>query len=406
MSTTDGNSRATRPKKPKKILLVAGEVSGDLHGSHLVEALQRIDPEVQFFGIGGEGLEKRGMKILYPAQSLSVVGITEVFVKLRTILKALGGLKRSLEREKPDLVILIDFPEFNLRLAKIAHRRGIPVVYYISPQIWAWRPQRIKLIARVVKKMIVLFPFEVPLYESAGVDVEWVGHPLLDIVKPTLSKEKALGEFGLDPKRRTIGLLPGSRIHEIERLLPPLLAAADLLHQEIPDLQFVIPLAPGISRTTLSSPMKDLSFPVQLVEGLPYDVMNLCELLIMSSGTATLEGAILGKPMIIIYKVSLLSYWVGRALIRVDHIGLVNLVAEKEIAPELIQRDVNPERISDEAFRILRDPIRSRKMAELMNDIRQKLGEPGAAQRAASIVYSILHEAESSQINANFKIQN
>ncbi|MGZ3493349.1 MAG: lipid-A-disaccharide synthase, partial [Thermodesulfobacteriota bacterium] len=166
--------------KSKKILLVAGEVSGDLHGSHLVEALQRIEPEIQFFGVGGEGLERRGMKLLYPAHSLSVVGITEVFVKLRAILKALGGLKRSLEREKPDLIILIDFPEFNLRLAKIARRRGIPVVYYISPQIWAWRPHRIKLIARVVKKMIVLFPFEVPLYESAGVDVEWVGHPLLD----------------------------------------------------------------------------------------------------------------------------------------------------------------------------------------------------------------------------------
>jgi len=394
MSTTKKNSRPTEPIKSRKILLVAGEVSGDLHGSHLVEALQRIEPEIQFFGVGGEGLKRRGMKLLYPAQSLSVVGITEVFVKLRTVLKALRGLKGSLEREKPDLIILIDFPEFNLRLAKIARRRGIPVVYYISPQIWAWRPQRIKLIARVVKKMIVLFPFEVPLYETAGVDVEWVGHPLLDIVKPTLPKEKAFLEFGLDPKRRTVGLLPGSRIHEIERLLPPLLASAHLLQKEIPDLQFVIPLAPGISRTILSSQMKNISFPVKVVEGFTYDVMNLSELLIMASGTATLEGAILGKPMIIVYKVSLPSYWVGRALIRVDHIGLVNLVAEREIAPELIQKDVNPERIADEASRILRDPILSRKMAESMDEVRQKLGEPGAAQRAAQIVSSLLHETE------------
>jgi lipid-A-disaccharide synthase len=394
MSTTKKNSRPTEPIKSRKILLVAGEVSGDLHGSHLVEALQRIEPEIQFFGVGGEGLKRRGMKLLYPAQSLSVVGITEVFVKLRTVLKALRGLKGSLEREKPDLIILIDFPEFNLRLAKIARRRGIPVVYYISPQIWAWRPQRIKLIARVVKKMIVLFPFEVPLYETAGVDVEWVGHPLLDTVKPTLPKEKAFREFGLDPKRRTVGLLPGSRIHEIERLLPPLLASAHLLQKEIPDLQFVIPLAPGISRTILSSQMKNISFPVKVVEGFTYDVMNLSELLIMASGTATLEGAILGKPMIIVYKVSLPSYWVGRALIRVDHIGLVNLVAEREIAPELIQKDVNPERIADEASRILRDPILSRKMAESMDEVRQKLGEPGAAQRAAQIVSSLLHETE------------
>ena len=394
MSTTKKNSRPTEPIKSRKILLVAGEVSGDLHGSHLVEALQRIEPEIQFFGVGGEGLKRRGMKLLYPAQSLSVVGITEVFVKLRTVLKALRGLKGSLEREKPDLIILIDFPEFNLRLAKIARRRGIPVVYYISPQIWAWRPQRIKLIARVVKKMIVLFPFEVPLYETAGVDVEWVGHPLLDIVKPTLPKEKAFREFGLDPKRRTVGLLPGSRIHEIERLLPPLLASTLLLQKEIPDLQFVIPLAPGISRTILSSQMKNISFPVKVVEGFTYDVMNLSDLLIMASGTATLEGAILGKPMIIVYKVSLPSYWVGRALIRVDHIGLVNLVAEREIAPELIQKDVNPERIADEASRILRDPILSRKMAESMDEVRQKLGEPGAAQRAAQIVSSLLHETE------------
>jgi lipid-A-disaccharide synthase len=380
--------------KSKKILLVAGEVSGDLHGSHLVEAIQRIEPEIQFLGVGGESLKRRGMKLLYPAHSLSVVGLTEVFIKLRSILEALQRLKKSLDQERPDLVILIDFPDFNLRLAKIAHRRGIPILYYISPQVWAWRPKRIKLIARLVKKMVVLFPFEVPLYEAAGVDVEWVGHPLLDIVKPTLPKEVAFQQFGLDPKRRTIGLLPGSRMHEVERLLPSLLASAHLLQKEIQDLQFIIPLAPGIPKTILSSQMKNIAVPVKVVEGFTYDVMNLSELLITASGTATLEGAILGKPMIIIYKVSCPSYWIGRALIQVDYIGLVNLVAEKEIAPELIQKDVNPQRIADEAFRILRDPILSRKMTESMGEVRQKLGEPGAAQRAARIVISLLHEAE------------
>jgi lipid-A-disaccharide synthase len=276
----------------------------------------------------------------------------------------------------------------------MAHRRGIPILYYIGPQVWAWRPKRIKLIARLVKKIIVLFPFEVPLYEAAGVDVEWVGHPLLDIVKPTLSKEKAFQRFGLDPKRRTVGLLPGSRIREIERLLPPLLASAHLLQKEIPDLQFIIPLASGVPKTMLSSWMENISVPVKVVEGFTYDVMNLSELLIAASGTATLEGAILGKPMIIIYIVSLPSYWIGRALVRLDHIGLVNLVAEKEIATELIQKDVNPQRIADEAFRILRDPILSKKITESMGEVRQKLGEPGAAQRAARIVTSMLREAE------------
>jgi lipid-A-disaccharide synthase len=393
-STKKGNNGSTEQMTSKKILLVAGEVSGDLHGSYLVEAIHRIDPEIQFFGVGGEGLKRAGMRLLLHSQSLSVVGITEVFVKVGSILKALRTLKRSLERERPDLVILIDFPDFNLRLARIAHRKGIPILYYISPQVWAWRPGRVKLIARLVKKMVVLFPFEVPLYEAAGVDVEWVGHPLLDIVKPSLSKEMAFQQFGLEPGRRTIGLLPGSRIHEIERLLPSLLGSAELLQKEIPDLQFVIPLAPGISRATLSSQMGILSVPVKVVEGFTYDVMNLCELLIMASGTATLEGAILGKPMIILYKVSLPSSWVARAMIRVDHIGLVNLVAEKEIAPELLQKEVNPQRIVEEALRILRDPLLSRKITDAMGGVRQKLGEPGAAERAARIVTSLLHGAE------------
>jgi lipid-A-disaccharide synthase len=395
MPTTKKRNRGpTEEMKPKKILLVAGEVSGDLLGSHLVEAIQRIDPEVQFLGVGGEGLKRRGMKLLYPAHALSVVGLTEVFTKLRSIFEALQRLKKSLDQERPDLVILIDFPDFNLRLAKIAHRKGIPILYYISPQIWAWRARRIKLIARWVKKMVVLFPFEVPLYEAAGVDVEWVGHPLLDMVKPTLPKEKAFQQFGLDPQRRTIALLPGSRLNEVDRLLSPLLASVDLLQKENPDLQFILPLAPGIPKTILSSQMKHISVPVKVVEGFTYDVMNLSDLLITASGTATLEGAILGKPMIIIYKVSFLSYWIGRALIQVDHIGLVNLVAEKEIAPELIQKNVNPQRIADEALRILRDPILGRKMTESMGEVRQKLGEPGATERAARIVTSLLRKAE------------
>jgi lipid-A-disaccharide synthase len=380
--------------KSKKILLVAGEVSGDLHGAHLIEAIQRIEPEVQFFGIGGENLKSRGMRLLYPSHSLSVVGITEAFLKLKTVFKALRGLKKSMDWERPDLIILIDFPEFNLRLAKIAHQRSIPVLYYISPQIWAWRPKRVKLIAKWVEKMVVFFPFEVPIYEAASVDVEWVGHPLLDIVKPNLPKEVAIRQFGLDPERRIIGLLPGSRTHEVRRLLPPLLASTYLLHKEIPDLQFIIPLAPGISKRDLSPWMKNTPIPVKIVEGYAYEVMNLSDLLITASGTATLEGAILGKPMVIVYKVSFLSYWIGRILIRVDHIGLVNLVAGKEIAPELIQDDAIPQRIAEEALRILKDPILCQRIIESMAKVRHSLGEPGAAQRAAKIVTSLLHKEE------------
>jgi lipid-A-disaccharide synthase len=384
----------SEPRKLKKILLVAGEVSGDLHGAHLIDAIHQIDPEVQFFGIGGEGLERRGMRLIYPSRSLSVVGITEAIFKLGSVLKALHLLKTSLNLQKPDLVILIDFPDFNLRLAKMAHRRNIPVLYYISPQVWAWRPGRVKLIAKWVKKMVVLFSFEVPFYKAEDVDVEWVGHPLLDIVKPLLTREAAIQKFGLDPRGRTIALLPGSRRREVERLLPPLLASARLLQDEIPELQFILPLAPGLSTKTLFPLMKKVPVEVKVVEGWTYDVMNLSELLITASGTATLEGAILGKPMVIVYRVSLFSYWIGRALVRVNHIGLVNLVAGKEIAPELIQRDVNPQRITEKALRILKNPVLYRNMTDAMVQVRQSLGIPGAAQRAAQIVTSMVGEEQ------------
>ncbi len=379
---------------PKKILMVAGEASGDLHGAHLLEAIRQIDSGIQFFGVGGERLERGGMRILFPAHALSVVGLTEVFSKLPSILKALREVEKFIRQQRPDLAILIDFPDFNLRVAKMASRWGIPVLYYISPQVWAWRRGRVRLIARRVKKMVVFFPFEVPFYRAAGVDVEWVGHPLLDMVKPKLSKEEAFAKFGLDPQKRTVGLLPGSRMREVERLLPPLLETAHSLHQIIPDLQFVIPLAPGFTEETLSPWIGRSPISVKLIQNWTYDVMNISELLILASGTATLEGAILGKPMIIIYKVSLLSSWVGRALIRVKHIGLVNLIAGKAIVPELIQKDVNPKRMTEEALRILKDSVLRQNMVKSLQEVRDRLGDPGAAQRAARIVLSLLEDAK------------
>jgi lipid-A-disaccharide synthase len=380
--------------KPKQVLMVAGEASGDLHGAHLVEAVHAVAPEVRFFGVGGQGLKRRGVELLYSSDSLAVVGITEVLFRLKPILTALRGLKKILEQRRPDLVILIDFPDFNLRLARMACQKGIPVLYYISPQVWAWRSGRIKQIARWVKKMVVLFPFEVPLYRAAGVDVEWVGHPLLDVVKPSLPVDEAIRRFGLDPGRRIIGLLPGSRSHEIERLLPILLGSAQLLVKEMPDLQFVIPVAPGISNADLIPYLEKVPVHVTLVEGQGYDVMNVSDLLIAASGTVTLEATILKKPMIIVYRVSSLSYLVAKALVKVKHIGLVNLVAGEEVAPELIQGEARPERVAEEALRILRDPDLQGRMTGAMAGVCQKLGEPGAARRAARIVCSLLDSAE------------
>jgi len=378
--------------KPKKVLLVAGEASGDLQAAHLVRAIHRIDPEVQFFGVGGEQLERAGLRVLYSSRRLSVVGISEVLPRIGSILKALRMLKRSLAQESPDLAVLVDFPDFNLRVAKYAYRRKVPVVYYISPQVWAWRSGRVRQIARVVRKMIVLFPFEVPIYEKAGVDVEWVGHPLLDIVRPALSAEEAFEQFGLDPHRPVIGLLPGSRMSEIQRLLPVLLDTAKILRQTFPTLQFLIPLAPGISRAAVAPFLERDSVSVTVVEGRTYDVMSVATLLVTASGTATLEGAILGKPMVIIYKVSFLSYWIGRALIHVNHIGMANLVAGKRIAPELIQADANPAQIAQVCLRLLKDPGLLKQMAKEMAAVRERLGESGSAQRAARIIYSLLIE--------------
>jgi len=376
----------------KKVMMVAGEASGDLHGAHLLEALCKIDPHVRCFGMGGDALHRAGMTLVYHHRSISVVGITEVFLKLRVILKALRELKKSLDRERPDLVILVDFPDFNFRLAKSAHRRGIPVLYYISPQVWAWRPGRVKLISKWVRKMVVFFPFEVPIYRAAGVDVEWVGHPLLDIVRPSLSRKEALQKFGLSPDHPIVALLPGSRESEIGKLLSTLLASSQLLQREIPTLQFVIPLASGMSQEVISPWVRKSPIPVKVVEGLTYDVMNVADLLITASGTATLEGAILGRPMVIVYKVSQLSYLIGRMLVRVDHIGMVNLVAGKGLMPELLQKDANPERIAAESLRILKDPALRRQMTEGTAEVRRNLGEPGAVGRAAFIVHSLLNE--------------
>jgi len=378
---------------PKKILMVAGEVSGDLHGAHLMEAIRQIDPDVQFFGMGGEALDRAGMRLLYHHRALSVVGLTEVIFKLGPILRALQGLKQSLDRERPDLVILIDFPDFNFRLAKSAHRRGIPVLYYISPQVWAWRPGRVKLIARWVRKMIVFFPFEVPIYERAGVDVEWIGHPLVDSAKPIFSREEALKKFDLDPHGQTVALLPGSRESEVKRLLPILLEAGHLIQKQLPHLQFVIPKASGLPKAAFSPWMQKTSLPVKIVEEATYDAMNVSDLLITASGTATLEGGILGKPMVIVYKVSHLSYLIGRLLVHVDHIGMVNLVVGKGVVPELLQKDANPERIAKEALSILKDPGLRNRMTESMKEVRQKLWKPGAVQQAARIVCSLLRGA-------------
>ena len=376
----------------RKILIVAGETSGDLHGAHLVKAALSLDPNLHFYGIGGEYLRSMGTEVVFDNAQVAVVGIVEVLSKLGSIYRIFRWLKKSLDRDKPALAILIDFPDFNLRLAKEANKRGIPVFYYISPQVWAWRKGRVKKIAKLVHKLVVILPFEVSFYRERGIDCEFVGHPLTDIVKPHLSKEKALDKFRLDKDKRTIGLLPGSRRDEVQNLLPVLLKSAHLLLRDFPNLQFVIPIAPAIDRLEVEKYIADSNVDIRVVGEHTYDVLNICDLIITASGTATLEAAIMNTPMIIIYKVSFLSYLVGRLLVKVKDIGLVNLVAEKRIVPELIQGQASPVNIFNEASRMLKNPHLLFVIRDELEKVREKLGNPGTSQRAAQILYRVIHQ--------------
>jgi lipid-A-disaccharide synthase len=376
----------------RKILIVAGETSGDLHGAHLVKAATCLDPDLRFYGVGGKHLRNTGTDVIFDSSEVAVVGIVEVFSKLRSIYRAFRWLKKSLDRDRPTLAILIDFPDFNLRLAKEANKRGIPVFYYISPQVWAWRRGRVKKIAKLVPKLVVILPFEVSFYRKRGVDCEFVGHPLIDIVKPHLSKEETLEVFRLDKDKRTIGLLPGSRREEVQQLLPVLLKSALLLLQDFPNLQFIMPLAPAIDRLEVEKCIGRYSLNVRIADEHIYDVLNICDLVITASGTATLEAAIMNTPMIIVYKVSFLSYLVARLLVKVKDIGLVNLIAEKRIAPELVQGEASPVNIFNETSKLLKNPHLLSTIKAELEKVREKLGSPGASQRAAQILYRFIHQ--------------
>ncbi len=370
---------------------MAGEASGDLHGANLVKSLKSLDTAIQFYGIGGEKLRKAGMKIAFDSSELAVVGITEVFSKLSLIYRAFRYLKKTLRETKPDLVILIDYPDFNLRIAKVAFGMQIPVFYYISPQVWAWRKNRVKKIARLVDKMAVLFSFETHFYEKEDVDVRWVGHPLLDVAKPEFSKKEAFDKFGLREDQLTVGILPGSRKGEVDRLLPEMLKAAELLAKRLKNVQFVLPAALTLDAGQITDMIKKRGgVKVKVLNGHIYDVLNISHLAIVASGTATLEAAIMGTPMVILYKVSFLTYFIGKCLIKIRDVGLVNIVAGRQVVPELIQKEANPEKISETVLKILENPKAILNLKQELAEIKKKLGDSGASERVARIAYQMM----------------
>ncbi len=373
-------------------MIVAGEASGDLHGGNLVREMHSLLPELSFFGVGGKRMEAAGVQLSANVADMAVVGLTEVIGKLGAVLKVMRGLKAALKNEPPSLLILIDYPDFNLPLAKTARKLGIKVLYFISPQVWAWRRNRLAVIRRNVDKMVVILPFEEEFYRGAGVDVTFVGHPLLDEVKTRHPRAEVLKNIGFDDEATTIALLPGSRKSEVERLLPEMLEACRLMTDMLSPLQFVLPLAPTLPVSFVQDIIKRSPVRVKVVEEDLYDAIALSDAAIVASGTATLETALLGVPMVVIYKISGLSYAIGKKFIKVDYISLVNLIAGRAVVPELIQQDANPARIAAEVKALIVNEEARQAMKESFTVLRGKLGSPGASQRTAQIACAMLRE--------------
>ncbi len=373
-------------------MIVAGEASGDIYGADLVREALLLNPGLEFFGIGGNRMRKAGVLTLVDSADMAVMGLVEVLKHFAVISSAFFKLKDLLFKDPPDLLILIDYPGFNLRLAKVAKRAGVKVLYYISPKVWAWKAGRLKTIAATVNRMAVIFPFEVPLYEKAGVPVSFVGHPLLDLVNVNMRREEAAASFGLDPSRKIIGLFPGSRRSEIERILPVILAAAELLRQRIPGLQFVLPLASTLREDDILPHLKRAGLTAIITRQRIHDLIRACDAIISVSGTVTLEIALIGTPMVIIYKLAPITYQVAKRLVHVEHVGLCNIVAGKTIVRELLQDNADPEQIAAEVRTILGDVVYETTMRQKLASIQGKLGGGGASRNVAMLVDQLVEQ--------------
>lgn len=374
------------------IMIIAGEPSGDLHGGQLVAELRKLRPDLEIFGVGGDRMREAGMELAYHVGDFSVMGFTEVLGHLPFIRQAMRRLAGMLRERRPDIVVLIDYPGFNLRFGAKARKAGAKVAYFISPQVWAWGRGRVRKIRRMVDKMLCILPFEEAFYKASGVPAVYVGNPLLDEAGPKISKEAFCRKHGLSSAQPLVGLLPGSRAQEIGRILPVMLGACRLLGQNQPSLQFVLGLAPGASRETAEGVVRGFGLRVPAAEGQSRDLMAHSDLVLAASGTATLECGIIGTPMIIIYKTSWISYLLGRMLVKVPYIGLVNLVAGKKLAPEFIQHEARPGAIFLMAQMLLAEGRPRQSVKDELAKIPGLLGEPGAARRAAGEILGLLGE--------------
>jgi len=383
--------------KPLRFLIVAGEASGDLHGSNLVSALKTALPQASFTGMGGSRMRQAGVETLYGIERMGAVGVVEVLGDFGHYYKVYRTFMREIASRRYDAVILIDYPTLNLRLAKQARRFDCPVFFFISPQIWAWRKGRIHDIRESVSKMFVILPFEEKLYLDAGVDAEFLGHPFVDMVHPSRTREESRTKYSLNPDIKTIGLLPGSRMNEVNSLLDVMIQAGEKIRHELGSCQFLLPVADSINPDLIRQRLGANPLGIQLVEGEPYDVMNSCDMLIIASGSATLEAGIIGCPMVIIYKLNPLTYLLAQLLVEVPLVGLVNIVAEEEVVPELIQAKVTAENISAEVLKVMRAPEKEQAIRERLLEIRKTLGEPGVMKVVAKRIADFMNKLSANE---------
>lgn len=368
-----------------RILIVTGEASGDLHGANLAKALKALDPQVSLAGIGGAAMQAAGVQLVRDIGRLDIIGMVGP-VALAAVVRRFLAMRRLFRSEPWDAVVFIDHPGLNLRYAYFAKAAGLRVLYYIAPQVWAWRPGRIHWIKRRVDHVIVILPFEKALYDRAGIPCTFVGHPLLDAVAPRYDRDSLRTEFGLEPGGPVIGLLPGSRSGEVRALLPILLDAAGKLAGRDQKTQFILAQASTIQDNLLQSLLRESPVRVTVVKEQASEVMAVSDLVLVASGTATLQAAVVGTPMVLLYRTTIFTYWLARLLIRVKWIGLVNLVAGRSVVPELIQSEATARRLYQEAVRILDDPTAYNDMKQSLKQVRAALGEPGASTRAAGVV--------------------
>jgi lipid-A-disaccharide synthase len=392
------NDSASCQAASQSIMIVAGEASGDLHGANLVKAIKARTDQFAFFGMGGTALKKAGVELIYDAAKLSVVGLFEVFSHLKDIRRARNMLIHRMQQERPRVLILIDFPDFNLSLAKKARSLNLPVFYYISPQVWAWRSGRVRTIAKLVDKMAVILPFEKAFYQEHGMEVDFVGHPLLDHVKCSTPAQLFRKQHGIADTSKVIGILPGSRMKEIQKILPVFLETAkNITSHRSEDIIFLLALAPSLKKEDLHCAELFAELPnIRIIDEDRYDLMAACDIVMAASGTVTLELAILHIPMVVAYKISPITYFVGRRLIKVQHASLVNLVVQEEIVEEYLQKDCTPHNLEAALIRIWPGSEKHTAMKNKLREVGEILGNSGASGRTAQLVLELINNKDTS----------